>query len=105
MLLIASSLPFDCCVHFFTNSLQGVCNLLSDLLLQRHQVCCGGHTCLLLRCATAAAAAVFEGLQLTPLAMALVSAPLLCQMEFISVTHLAPMGMPWKSDQVHTTVL
>ena len=45
----------DCCVHFLTDSLQGVCNLLCDLLLQRHQVCCGGHTCLLPDYATAAA--------------------------------------------------
>ena len=37
-----------CRVHFFTDSLQRDCKLLSDLLLQRHQVCCGGHACLLL---------------------------------------------------------
>ena len=36
----------DCRVHFSTDSLQGVCHFLSDLLLQRHQVCCGGRTCL-----------------------------------------------------------
>ena len=40
--------------------------LLSGLLLQRHQVCWGGHTCLLLGYATAAAADL-EGLQPTPL--------------------------------------
>ena len=34
-------------VHLFTDSLQRVCHLLSDLLLQRHQVCCGGNTCFL----------------------------------------------------------
>ena len=63
LLPIASSLPLIACVHLFTTSLQGVCHLLSDLLLQRHQVCGGGH------------------LQLTPPAMALIIAPLPCQME------------------------
>ena len=58
----------DCSVHFFTNSLQRVGNILPDLLLQRHQVCCGGHTCLLLRCATAVDAADPESLQPAPLA-------------------------------------
>ena len=61
----------DCGVHFLTDSLQRVCSLVSDLLLHRHQVCCRGHTCFLLGCATAAAASDLEGLQLAPLARAL----------------------------------
>ena len=106
MLLIASRLPF-LAMCIFTNSLQRVCNLLSDLLLQRHQVCCGGHTCLLPRCATAAAgaAADLEALQPAPLEMALFSAPLPCQMELCFGTRLEPTRMRWKSDQVRTTVL
>ena len=95
MLLIASSLPRIAVCIFFTDTLQGACNLLSDLLLQRHQACCGGHTCLLLGYATAAAtaAADLEGLQLTPLAMALISAPLPCQMEACFSTQLEPTRM------------
>ena len=42
MLLIASSLPLIAVCISSRGSLQGVCNLMSDLLLQRHQVCCGG---------------------------------------------------------------
>ena len=92
-------------MHFFTKSLQGVCDLLSHLLLQRHQVCCNGHACLLLRCATAAAAADLEGLQPAPLAMTLNSAPLPSQMELCFGTRLEPTRMRWKSAQVCTTVL
>ena len=33
-----SQSAIDCCVHLFTNSLQGVCNLLSGLLLQRNVI-------------------------------------------------------------------
>ena len=42
MLLIASSLTLIAVCISSRGSLQGVCNLMSDLLLQRHQVCCGG---------------------------------------------------------------
>ena len=99
MLQIASNPP-NCCGHFFTNSPQGVCNLLSDLLLKRHQLCCGGHTCLLLRCA-AAAAADLEGLQQAPLAMALFSAPLPCQMELCFVTRLSQREFVGRVLSVH----
>ena len=56
--------------------------------MKRHQVCCAGYTCLLLRCATAAAA-YLEGLHQAPLAMVLISAPLPCQMELCFVTRLS----------------
>ena len=80
-------------------------NILSDLLLQRHQVCGGGHTCLLLGHAAAAAAPDVEGLQPAQLAMALISAPLSCEMELCFGTRLEPTRMRWKSGQVRTTVL
>ena len=77
-------------VHFCTNSLQGVWKLLSDLLMQRHQVCCGGHTFLLLRCATAAATAGLEGLQPAALTIALTLGPPPCHMEHCFGTRLEP---------------
>ena len=101
MLLIASSLPLIAvCISSRTR-----CNLLSDLLLLRHQVCCRDHNCWLLRCATAAAAADLEGLQPAPPAMALISGPLPCEMELCFGTRLEPTLMGWKIDQVRTTVL
>ena len=48
---------------------------------------------MLLGGATAAAAADLEGSHLTPLAMALVSAPLPCQMQVCFVAHLEPTQM------------
>ena len=53
--LVSPLPPFSCPFPpflppvFLADSLQRVCLLLPDLLLQRHSVCCGGHTCLL-RC-------------------------------------------------------
>ena len=68
----------DCRVHVLTDSLQGVCHLLSDLLL-RWPLLPGYAT---------AAAADLECLQLTPFSMALISAPLPCQMDVCFVAQL-----------------
>ena len=46
-----------------------------------------------------------KGLQLTPLAMALIGAPLPCQMEVNLVTQLEPTRMRCKNDRVHKTTL
>ena len=84
-------------MHFFTNLLQGVCNLCN--IIKSAAAAIPATLC------DWAAGADLEGLQPAPLAMALVSAPLPCQMEPCFGTRLEPTRMRWKSDQVPTTVL
>ena len=87
----------DCRVHFLTDC---EASAISCLIC-----CCDVNKSVALARSAAAAAADLEGLQLTPLAMSLIGAPLPCQMDVYFATQLEPTRTRWKSDQKHTTTL
>ena len=90
-------------MHFFTDSLQGVCKLLSDLLLQRHQVCCGGHTCLLLCDCCCCRGSRWPSTDSTSDGAYQRSATMSNAILFCC--NLAPAQLRWKNGRVHATTL